>query len=102
MTSINAFPPLPINRRLSFPILALLAALTVGLLLLLPGGPLQAQDTAGTFYHYENDTGPIVTLTAVDPETVTPIYWDFLDDDRGEQDLPGGVEGEDADDIGTD
>ena len=74
--------------------------LAVGLLFLLPGGPLQAQDTAGTFYHYENDTGPVVTLTAEDPETVTPIYWEILEEDV-DADLPGGEEGENADDIGT-
>ena len=33
-----ASPSLPMNRRLSLPILALLAALAVGLLFVLPGG----------------------------------------------------------------
>ena len=92
-------PPLPINRRLSFPILALLAALAVALLFLLPGGPLRAQETAGTFYHHENDMGPIVPLTAEDPETVTPIFWDILEDDEGVQDLPGGNDGDDIADT---
>ena len=38
-------PSLPTNRRFAFPILALLAALAVGLLFLLPGGLLQAQSS---------------------------------------------------------
>ena len=80
-------------------ITALLAAMAVSLSLLL-GGLVQAQETAGTFYHHENDTGPVVTLTATDPDKVTPIYWDILETDTGNQDLPGGNEGATADDIG--
>ena len=75
-----ASPSLLISRRHAGPILALLAALAVGLLVLLPGGLLQAQQTADTFYHHENDTGPVVTLSAADPERVTPIVWSLPDD----------------------
>ena len=51
-------PPLAINRRLSFPSLALLAALTVGLLLLLPGGPVQAQATDDIYELRREREGP--------------------------------------------
>ena len=87
------------NRRFAFPILALLAALAVGLLFLLPGGPLHAQQTAETYYHHENDMGPVVTLTANDPEDVTHIYWSFLTDATGDQDLPGGNATDDIGDL---
>ena len=56
-----ASPSLPLNRRLSFPIITLLAALAVGLLFLLPGGPLQAQDD-GPIKYAENGTGAVATL----------------------------------------
>ena len=58
MTSINASPPLALNRRLSFPILALLAALTVGLLFLLPSGFVQAQGAEQSFPYTENGDWP--------------------------------------------
>ena len=63
-------PKLPLYRcPLSVvAILALLAALAVGLLFLLPGGPLQAQDANGPIEYDENGTGPVATYTAVDPE----------------------------------
>ena len=83
------------NKRLTLPFLALLVVMAAGLLFLMPGGPLHAQQTAETYYHHENDMGPVVTLTANDPEKVTPIYWSFLTDADGAQDLPGGA----ADDI---
>ena len=69
-----ASPSLPLNRRLSFPIITLLAALAVGLLFLLPGGPLQAQDANGPIEYAENGTGAVATLTAVDPEGES-IVW---------------------------
>ena len=68
-------PSVSINRRLFFPILAVLAALALSLLFLLPGGLLQAQETSEAFYYHEKDTGPVVTLSASDPERVTPIVW---------------------------
>ena len=73
--------------------------MAVSLWLLLPGGLLQAQQTAETFYHQENDDEPVVTLTANDPEGVTPIHWDILTDAMGNQDLPGGIVAADADDV---
>ena len=80
-------------------VLAALVAVLGALLFLLPGGILQAQQTAETFYHHENNGEPVVTLTADDPEGVTPIYWSILDDDMGVQDLPGGVDGDDVGDA---
>ena len=47
--------------------LALLAALAVGLLFLLPGGLLQAQDD-GMIGYAENGTDPVATYTGIDPE----------------------------------
>ena len=61
-------PSLSTNRRFAFPILALLAALAVGLLFLLPGGLLQAQSSDGAIMYPENGTDPVATYTAVDPE----------------------------------
>ena len=62
------------NRGLALPALALLAALTLGLLFLLPGGLLQAQDSAPIEY-MENGEDAVVTFTATDPEGATPIAW---------------------------
>ena len=56
-------------------IIALLAALAVGLWLLLPGGLLQAQDATNEYT--ENDTSPVATFTATDPEG-RPVYWRLL------------------------
>ena len=69
-------PSLPTNRRFAFPILALLAALAAGLLFLLPGGLLQAQDD-GTIEYAENGTDPVATYTGIDPEGRT-VYWSLL------------------------
>ena len=35
----------------------------------------------------ENDDTPVLTLSATDPEGVTPIVWSFLEDAEGDQDL---------------
>ena len=84
-----ASPSFSLNRRFAFPILALLAALAVGLLFLLPGGPLQAQD-GGTIMYPENGTGPVATYTAVDPEG-TAVKWSLLGVDAGDFSISGGV-----------
>ena len=86
--------PLVLNKRLAFPIVALLAALAVGLLFLLPGGLLQAQDDSSgagceensdkTGYdceYAENGNDPVATFTAKDPEGAV-VSWD-LDPDGG-------------------
>ena len=66
--SASRFP-----RRYTLPFIALLAALTLGLLFLLPGGLLQAQDN-GPIMYAENNTGAVATFTAVDPEG-EPVVW---------------------------
>ena len=58
--------------------------------------PVITGDT--NFTYEENDTGPVGTLRATDPERVTPIYWSLLEDDIT-VDLPGGLVGDDVDDI---
>ena len=84
------------SKGLAFPVLALLAALAAGLLVLLPVGPLQAQQS-GMIEHAENDMGTVATFTAVDPEEASPVLWSLLDSHTGNQDIPG-----EGDDDGTD
>ena len=62
------------NKRLTLPFLALLAVLAAGLLFLMPGGLLQAQDSS-TIEYMEKGTGPVLTLSASDPEDAMPITW---------------------------
>ena len=64
-----------LNRRLAFPILAILALLAASLLFLLPGGPLHAQDSS--IMYEENGTDSVATFTATDPEG-RPVYWSLL------------------------
>ena len=82
-------PSLLLKKRLAFPILALLAALAVGLLFLLPGGLLQAQESA-TIMYPENGTEPVATFTAVDPEG-KDIVWSLGGADAGDFKIDGGV-----------
>ena len=77
------------NRRLAFPILALLALLTASLLFLLPGGPLHAQEAA--IQYPENGTGPVATYTAVDPESADITSWTLAGDDADDFMIDGGV-----------
>ena len=79
------------NRRLSFPILALLAALAVGLLFLIPGGRLHAQDAAGPIMYAENGTGPVATYSATDPEETAITSWSLGGTDAALFDIAGGV-----------
>ena len=66
------------NKRFTLPFLALLAVLTAGLLFLLPGGPLHAQEATTELEYAENGTDPVATFTAVDPEG-RMIYWKVLE-----------------------
>ena len=66
-----------LNRRLTLPILALLALLTAGLLFLLPGGLLQAQEN-GDIMYAENGTDPVATFTGTDPEA-RMVYWSLAE-----------------------
>ena len=99
-------PSLSINRRLSFPILALLALLAASLLFLLPGGPVQAQDAS--IDYPENGADPVATFTAVDPEGRT-VYWDLVSatgftaidvNGNGETDDAGDIVADDVADAG--
>ena len=64
-----------------------LAALVAVLVALLPGGLLQAQ--GGTTIEYiENGTGPVLTLSASDPETGNTVVWSLPTD--APTPLPGG------------
>ena len=76
------------NRGLALPVLALLAALAAGLLFLLPGGPLHAQEAMTELEYAENGMDPVATFTAVDPEGRT-VYWSVLDNASGDQDIDG-------------
>ena len=60
-----------LSIRFTIPVLLLLA---FSLLFMLPGGGLLHAQTA-TIEYAENGTGPVATLTATDPEGVTPIIW---------------------------
>ena len=52
----------------------------MGLLFLLPGGLLQAQEASmKTFDYPENGTDAVATFTAVDPEGASPIVWSLPD-----------------------
>ena len=64
------------RRRHAFSAVAFLAVLAVGLLFLLPGGLLQAQDASPINYP-ENGTDPVATYTGLDPEGRT-VYWSLL------------------------
>ena len=81
-------PFLSTNRRFAFPILALLAALAVGLLFLLQGGIAGAQDAS--IMYPEKGTGSVATYTAEDPEGVA-IKWSLGGDDKADFTIAGGV-----------
>ena len=78
------------SRRLSFPILALLAAVTVSLLFLSPGGPLHAQDDSAIEYPEKGIT-EVATFTAVDPEGADITSWTLAGDDADDFTIDGGV-----------
>ena len=65
------------NKRLTLPFLALVAVLAAGLLFLLPGGLLQAQEAMTELDYAENGTDPVATFTGLDPEGRT-VYWSLL------------------------
>ena len=74
--------PNPANkRRQAFSAVAFLAALAVGLLFLLPGGLLHAQDN-GTIEYAENSMDPVATFTGTDPED-RMVYWSLLESESG-------------------
>ena len=77
------------RRRHAFSAVAFLAVLAVGLLFLLPGGHLQAQD-GGTIEYAENGTGAVATYTAVDPEGAD-VVWTLGGDDASDFKIDNGV-----------
>ena len=82
-------------------ILAALVVVLGALLYLLPGGLAQAQQAQQSFTYAEDDTGPVATFSATDPEGVTPIVWSLLESDTGTQDLGIFEDPPNADDVGT-
>ena len=91
LTPYRGAVPNPANKRLhAFSAVAFLAALAVGLLFLLPGGLLQAQDD-GTIMYAENGMGPVATYTAVDPEMTEIVSWSLDGTDAGVFDINDGV-----------
>ena len=69
-------PSLSTNRRFAFPILALLAAL-IACLVLLPDGPVQAQEVAtgdGIIPFAENSTDPVRSFISTDPERDSVVW----------------------------
>ena len=87
---IPTSPSLLLNKRLVFPIVAILAALAVGLLFLLPDGLLHAQDADGPITYAENGTGAVATFTATDPEGES-ITWSVSGGDMEHFALENGV-----------
>ena len=63
----------------------------MGLLFLLPVGPLQAQDANGPIMYPGNGTGPVATYTAVDPEGAAITSWTLGGADASEFMIDGGV-----------
>ena len=77
MTTIrNTFSSEALGARTIFAALALVAAFAAGLMLLMPGSPLYAQDSSISYD--ENGTGPVATFTSTDPEG-RPVYWSLAD-----------------------
>ena len=64
-----------------------IAILAVLLAVALAASAAFAQEGQMSVTHPENDDGPVLTLTASDPEGVTPIVWGFLENADGDQDL---------------
>ena len=56
-------------------IIALMAALAIGLSLWLSGVLVQAQSAQMVVEYPENGEAPVATFTASDPEGVSPIVW---------------------------
>ena len=84
-----------LKKRLTLPFLAFLAALALGLMFMLPGGLLQAQDST-TIEYAENGEDPVATFTAEDLEGVTPIHWS-VPTDLSADEIDGIVDADDAD-----
>ena len=89
--SSNGFPgSLTKDPRRALSVTAFLAALAVGLLFLLPGGLVWAQD-AGTIEYAEDRTDPVTTYTAMDPEGTAITSWTLAGTDAAAFTIEGGV-----------
>ena len=89
--SSNGFPgSLTKDPRRALSVTAFLAALAVGLLFLLPGGLVWAQD-AGTIEYAEDRTDPVTTYTAMDPEQTAITSWTLAGTDADAFTIEGGV-----------
>ena len=86
----NNTPSNPISASRALGGLAVVLALAVGLLFLLPGGLAWAQD-AGTILYPENATGPVATYTAMDPEQTAITSWTLAGTDAAAFTIEGGV-----------
>ena len=80
----------------------------MGLLFLLPGGPLQAQDANAPIMYAENGTGAVATYTATDPEGESIVWSLAAGGDMEDFSIENGVlrfksspDFEDPDDTGT-
>ena len=79
------------KSKVNLPVgVALFAALAVGLMFLLAGGPLQAQDN-GRIMYAEDRTNAVATYTAVDPEGADITSWTLSGDDADDFMIDGGV-----------
>ena len=63
----------------------------MGLLFLLPGGPLHAQDANGPIMYAENGMDPVATYTATDPEGTAITSWSLDGTDAAVFDIADGV-----------
>ena len=77
------------NKRLTLPFLAFVAVLAAGLLFLMPGSLLQAQQNVYAVDYVEEGKGPVITLSSRDPEDVAPAVWSLLTSNQADIDGDG-------------
>ncbi len=87
-----------LNARPVLFAMTLLAAIAFGMMLMLPGSPLHAQDT--TIEYAEHGEDAVATFTADDPEGATPIAWDIVEG-AGDPDGAGDLEAADNADAAS-
>ena len=79
------------KSKVNIPVgVALFAVLVMGLMFLLPGGLLQAQEN-GPIEYAENGMGPVATYTAMDPDMTAIASWSLVGTDAEAFDISGGV-----------
>ena len=89
------------NSKLHLPAGVLLfAVLALGLMFLMPGGLVQAQNDVYIDAYPENSKEPVATLMATDPESVRTIVWEVVPDGAtGDIEGVADVDVDDADDF---